>query len=84
MSVRSLKCARALSPTASRSNSAICRRIGSPLHSPRSFLVSGWLVYTCVVNLAPSRLAIPAIGFASCTTIGTLCRLAARYAGPDT
>ena len=83
-SARSPKCARALSPSANRSSSAICRLIGSPRYCALRSLVSGWPVNTYVVSRAPSRLAMPGDGFASCTTIGTLCRLAARYAGVAT
>ena len=41
-------------------------------------LVSGLAVNTYRVNMAPSRLAMPGLTFASCTTIGTWRRLAAR------
>ena len=49
-----------------------------PMYLPFLSWVSGCPVKTCVVNLAPSRLASPGRGLASCTTIGILRRRAAR------
>ena len=75
---RSPKWERALSPTASLSRPAISRLIGMPMYVAFLSTASGWPVKTCVVNLAPILLARPGLGLASCTTIGTLRRLAAR------
>ena len=54
------------------------RRIGSPSWRPCAIGVPGKVVATYGVSRAPSRLAQPGRGFASCTTIGTPSRRAAR------
>jgi hypothetical protein len=69
--------ARAWVRRAVRSRVAMDRRIGSPTYCPCAIGVPGKLVATYLVNRAPSRLAQPGRGLASCTTIGTPSRRAA-------
>ena len=49
-----------------------------PMHWACGSFTPGWAVNTRSVNRAPIRLARPGLGLASCTTIGTWRRHAAR------